>query len=361
MLRESATPTSASPPGQAPGPPSMRSGIGRRLAFRKIGAVYVLAVIVIVFGVLQPHTFLTAQTAKTILNQYAVTGLLALSLVAPLAAGVFDLSVGAQASVASVLIATLVAHQHIPIPLAVILVIAAGQVVGLANAFVVVVCGIDSFIGTLGTGAVLAAIAVGISGNQTITGPAISGGFQRNVALRNLSGVTIPVAYLLVIMVAVGYLLERTASGRSWYAIGFDIDAARLAGLRVRVLRGTSLMVSAFVASVAGITLTARVASGTPGAGDAYLLPAFAGAFLGATQFRNGRFNTWGTVLAVLLIGTGDYGLNLSHAPQWSPQVFDGVALIAAVGLTNLERGKLRRPAWLRRAPRAEQRDRHSR
>ena len=105
-------------------------------------------------------------------------------------------------------------------------------------------------------------------------------------------------------------------------------------------------MVSAFIASIAGITLTARVASGTPGAGGAYLLPAFAGAFLGATQFRNGRFNTWGTVLAVVLIGTGDYGLNLSHAPQWSPQVFDGVALITAVGLTSLERGRLRRPQW---------------
>lgn len=176
----------------ASGPTERRSGcasaVANRLAPRRIGAVYVLLLIVVVFGALEPHTFLTAQTGKTILNQYAVTGLLALSLVVPLAAGVFDLSVGAQAGVASVLVATLVVHHRFPIPAAVVLVIVAGQVVGLVNAFVVVVLKVDSFIGTLGTGAILGAIAIGISGNQTITGARISGAFERNIALRNLWG-----------------------------------------------------------------------------------------------------------------------------------------------------------------------------
>jgi ribose transport system permease protein len=322
--------------------------LGRYLAFRRIGAVYVLVLIIVLFGVLRPDTFLTSQSVKTILNQYSVSGMLALSLVIPLACGIFDLSVGAQASMASVTVAVLVTQHHVPIYLAIIITLVVGLVMGLVNALVVVVWRIDSFIGTLGTGAILDAVAVGVSGNKTISGPTLSGPFQHNVALRNLDGITIPVLYLLIIVLAVAFVLERTKTGRHWYAIGFDVDAARLAGVRTRALQVGALLATSTIATVAGITLTARVSSGTPGAGDPYLLSAFAGAFLGATQFRNGRFNPWGTVLAILLIGTGEYGLSLSNAPQWAPNVFDGVVLIAAIGLTNLETGRLPLPPWLR-------------
>jgi ribose/xylose/arabinose/galactoside ABC-type transport system permease subunit len=334
----------------APVPPAPRA---RFFRFSNIGAVYVLLASIVVFSLLAPDTFPTAQTAKSILNQYAVTGLFAMALVVPLASGLFDLSIASQASLASVLVAILVAKHGVPIPLAIVIVIAAGQVVGLANSFVVIKLRIDSFIGTLATSAVLSAIAVGVSGNKTITGAAISGSFARNIAERNLSGVTIPVLYLVVAALAVAWVLERTATGRHWYAVGFDAEAARLAGIRTTTLQLAALQVSALLASIAGITLTARVSSGTPGAGDAYLLPAFAAAFLGATQFRNGRFNTWGTALAVFLIGTGDFGLTLAHAPQWAPKVFDGLVLIAAVGLTNIERGQLRLPSlpWRRPPP----------
>lgn len=327
-----------------------RGALRRGLAFRTIGGVYVLLIIIVVFGLLEPDTFLTTQSIKTILNQYAVVGLLALSLVIPLACGVFDLSVGAQASLAGVTVAVLIAQHGMPFGWAIVITMVLGQIVGLFNALVIVGLRIDSFIATLATGAILSAVAVGISGNKTITGPVISGIFQRDVALRSIWGITIPVLYLVVLMFAVGFLLERTKTGRHWYAIGFDTDAARLAGVRTQSLRLGALLTASFISSVAGIVLTAKVSSGTPGAGTPYLLAAFAGAFLGATQFRHGRFNPWGTVLAVLLIGTGEYGLSVSNAPQWAPQVFDGIVLIAAVGLTNIEGGKLRLPGWLRRS-----------
>jgi ribose transport system permease protein len=324
------------------------SRLKQLIAFKRIGGIYVLLIIIVIFGVLKPETFLTAQSVKTILNQYAVSGMVALSLVIPLACGVFDLSVGAQASLSSVTVAVLITQDHVPIAAAIVITLLIGQVVALFNATVVVFLNIDSFIGTLGTSAILSAVAVAISGNKTITSSAISGSFQHNVALRNLGGVTIPVLYFIVIVLVMAYVLERTKTGRHWYAIGFDIDSARLAGVRTRSLRVSALMADSLIASVAGITLTARVSSGTAGAGDPYLLAAFAGAFLGATQFRNGRFNPWGTALAVLLIGTGEYGLSLSDAPVWAPQVFDGVVLIAAIGLTNFEGGKFRIPFWLK-------------
>jgi ribose transport system permease protein len=72
-------------------------------------------------------------------------------------------------------------------------------------------------------------------------------------------------------------------------------------------------------------------------AGISYLLPAFAAAFLGATQFRHGRFNVWGAVVAVMLLGTGRVGLSLSGAPTWAYDVFLGIVLITAMAITRAE------------------------
>ena len=87
-----------------------------------------------------------------------------------------------------------------------------------------------------------------------------------------------------------------------------------------------------------GIVLASTLGSGSPSAGTPYLLPAFAAAFLGATQLKHGRFNAGGTIIAVLLLGTGVTGLALANAPQWAGDMFVGVVLIAALALTGLQR-----------------------
>ena len=84
-----------------------------------------------------------------------------------------------------------------------------------------------------------------------------------------------------------------------------------------------------------GIVFASAIGSGSPTAGDPYLLAAYAAAFLGATQLRGGRFNAWGTVIAVLLLGTGTTGLALASTPQWSTSVFTGVVLIVALAVTS--------------------------
>ena len=86
----------------------------------------------------------------------------------------------------------------------------------------------------------------------------------------------------------------------------------------------------------------ASLGTGDPTVGPAYLLPAFSAAFLGSTQFRGGRFNVWGTVVAVYVLATGVKGLQLAGAPVWIPNLFNGAALLLAVGLANLERTQSR-------------------
>jgi ribose transport system permease protein len=128
-------------------------------------------------------------------------------------------------------------------------------------------------------------------------------------------------------------VLERTPLGRRIYATGGNIEAAKLAGVRTSVIIVGSLMVCGAVAALGGILLTARLGNADPTVGPSFLLPAFTAAFLGSTQFRRGRFNVWGTVLAVYVLAVGVKGLQLSGAPVWIPDAFNGAALILAVGM----------------------------
>src|SRR4029078_10851328 len=102
---------------------------------------------------------------------------------------------------------------------------------------------------------------------------------------------------------------------------------ARLAGVRVERLRFLSLIASGTLAGFAGIVLASTLQSGSPAGGPPYLLPAYAAAFLGATQLKHGRFNAWGTIIAVLLLGTGTTGLALANAPPWAAKLFCGFAI----------------------------------
>jgi ribose transport system permease protein len=318
----------------------------RWLSVRRIGAVYVWILIVILFSIISPSEFPTSSTATSILDEYAITGMVALSLIVPLAAGVYDLSIGNTLALSGVLVAYVLQHTSWSPIIAGIVVIAACVVIGLVNAFVVTVLKVSSFIATLGTGAIMAAITSALSGDQTLTGR-VGAGYSK-LATLSVGGVQIPVLYMLVIAVALGYWLERTETGRQMYATGFDPETARLTGVPVNRIVGLSLVTSACIAGFAGMVLAAQVSAGSPDVGSSYLIPAFSCAFLGATQVREGRFNPWGTVIGVLLLGTGNVALLVSGGPTWTPDLFEGCVLIAAVALTVLEQdmilGRVR--AW---------------
>ena len=310
------------------------------LSYRNIGAVYVWLFLIVVFTIWVPDLFPTDQTAKSVLNQYAITGLAALSIVLPLAAGVFDLSIGSVIGFAGVFAGWCLNTLGVPPAAAVALTLLAGVAIGLFNSLVVVRMNIDSFIGTLATGAIIAAATLGVSGDEIITGK-VSGNFTK-IASTSVEGVQLPVLYMLVGMVILGFVLEQTVFGRHVYASGYGPEVSRLVGLRVGRIRTISLVASSTLASFAGIALASRIGSADPTVGPEYLIPAFSAAFVGASQFRGGRFNPWGTVVAVLMIGTGSVGLLLAGTPNWTPQVFQGAVLIAAVGITGIQR---RRPS----------------
>lgn len=310
-----------------------RRGWPASLSFTRIGTVYIWIVAVIVFSAWKPGIFPQYLTVTGVLNAAAIPGLLALALVVPLAAGVFDLSVGFILGMANVVTASLLNHGQ-PLITTIVLTLLVCLAVGIVNGIVVVLMRVDSFIGTLATGSLLTAAILAVSGNQEITGDV---GTIQNLVARNLHFITLPVFVFLAVAVVLWFVLDLTVTGRRIYATGLGKEQARLAGISTGRLQFGSFLVSAVLAGAAGIMLTGVVGSGSPAAGPAYLIPAFAAAFLGATQLKDGLFNAPGTVMAVLLLGTINEGLALATSALWAPYVFNGVVLIAALGLRVLQ------------------------
>jgi ribose transport system permease protein len=333
--------------------PGLSQSVQRNLSFRNISALYVFAVIFIVFSLWVPETFLVGDTWKALLDSQAVTALLAVGLVCALSAGAFELAIGAELGFGAILVAWLLAKQGVPIVPSLALTLLAGAVIGLVNGLLIVKVRIDSFIATLGVSSILLAMIAWVSTSQQILG--LSQSFQK-IGTSELLGITLPVYIMLAVALVTWYVLERTPAGRRVYATGGNPEAARLAGVRTEMVVVGSLIACGTIAALAGVLVSSRLGTGDPTIGPAYLLPAFSAAFLGSTQFRGGRFNVWGTVLAVYVLATGVKGLQLAGAPIWIPDLFNGVALLIAVGMAKYQ-GAAHRAGAVRRLLRLDRKD----
>jgi ribose transport system permease protein len=345
----------AAPGERAPAPRRRRdlSRVARALSFRNISALYVFAAIFIVFSIWVPDTFLAWDTWKALISSQAITALLAVGLVIALSAGAFDLSIGATLGFGSILVAWLLSKRGVPIVPAVALSILGGLLVGVLNGLFVVKARIDSFIATLGMSSILLAMIAWISSSQQILG--LSNSFQK-LGTTEVFGLTLPVYLMLAVALIAWYVLECTPIGRHVYATGGNIEAARLAGVRTAAVVVLALACCGAIATFSGVLVSSSLGTGDPTIGPAYLLPAFSAAFLGSTQFRGGRFNVWGTVVAVYVLATGVKGLQLAGAPIWIPDLFNGVALLLAVGLAKYQ-GTARRAGAVKRLLRFDKKD----
>ncbi len=314
---------------------------------RNIGVVYLYALIWIVFSLWVSDTWLTWLTHRSVLNQNAILIVVALGLLVPLSAGVFDLSIAGTISASAVMVSWAMVEAGWSVPVAIVSALLLGFIVGNINGFLVVKIHIDSFIATLGMGSVLGAFAVWRSNNRSILGFPDS---FLSLGTRFAWGLNKTVIVALVLAMALWFVLEHTALGRYLFATGGAREAARLAGVQTDRYLWGSLVASATFASLGGVLLAMQFGSTQAQSGAPYLLPAFAAAFLGSTQFKR-RFNVWGTVFAVLVLQSGVKGLQLAGVgTTWIESLFFGVALIVAVGFSSYRKrvhGGQRR--WWRR------------
>ena len=177
-----------------------------------------------------------------------------------------------------------------------------------------------------------------ISDSMTISG--ISDQLMNWVIVDRLFGIPLEFYYAMLLCLAVWYVFEYTTIGRQILFVGRGREVARLSGIDTNRVRRGCLIVSSLVGALAGVLYAGTQGAADPVSGVSYLLPAFAAPFLGATSITPGRFNAWGAALAVYFLVVGVTGLVFLGGSSFIQDMFYGGALVLAVTLSQLVRGR---------------------
>ncbi len=310
---------------------------GRGLSVPETGAlVVVLAALFIYFSIASQY-FLNQENLVNILQNVAVVGIIACPATLLLISGQFDLSVGSGVGFAGMLMAVaalapgtggvdLPFAMNLTVPSAFVVAVLGTLMIGVINAFMVTLVGINPLITTLGTLAIFRGLTKVLGEGQTIR----IEGFGELGVLR-IAGIPLPV-YLFIACVIISWLILRyTVYGRSLYAIGANPSAARLAGIRTKRVIFIAFLLSALCVALAGLIRLSQVAGASSNAGLGIELSVITAVVLGGASLSGGRGGIFGTVLAVLIVGVLGNGLIQLNVPSFWIEVAGGLLLLSAV------------------------------
>lgn len=310
-------------------PHTVFTGVGK---FAWANSLPVLLLVVIaVFSAIRPESYFTVTNAQMIASTNAVLALLALAAIAPLVAGEFDLSIGFQLALSQALCAGMIIYGGVAPIFAVLVVLGIGIVIGFINGMLIAWGKLNAFITTLATGIIIQGFTQFYTDGRSIFG-AMPDHFLM-FGRGRLLGIPVPLLCVLACTIIMWLVFKYTDWGRKCFAIGGNPKAAHLVGIPVSRMVIQSYVVAGFLASLAGVLSCSILGSASPNIGMNYLLPAFAAVFLGAAPAGPGRFNAWGTVVAVYVLAAGIAGLQQLGAAFYVEQFFNGGALLAAIAL----------------------------
>lgn len=281
-------------------------------------------------------------------------GLLAVALTPILITGGIDLSVGSTIGLTAVLFGVMTQTMHLPMLLAVLLSLVLGVAAGALNALLIAGLRLPALIVTLGTFSLYRGIAEGIThGAVSFTGyPAGFLHFGQGY-FWHLVPVQLPI--FVVVVVAYGVLLHRSVIGRSLYAIGFNAEGARYAGLPVRRRLALIYVLSGLVASLAAIIYVAHLGLAKSDLGTGYELQAIAAVVLGGTSVFGGRGTIFGSMLGLFFLSVLQNGMHLMALPSELYGVLTGLLLLLIVSADRLRTRAAMKPleedAAVRRRP----------
>src|SRR5262245_49769017 len=252
------------------GIPRVRSASLIERIGQRFGLLIAWGITILVFSILRPDEFATTENFQTIFSSQAVLVVLAIASIAPLIAGELDLSFAGVFGLAIVIVGTLNVDEGWPIGTAILVALLVGVTVGLVNALVVVVVGVDSIVGTLGMGTLLGGIALGLN---PIPIAGVSADLVDVVRHRFL-GLQISFYIALALCVLLWFVFEHTPAGRRLYFVGAGRSVARLSGIRVERMRAGAFVTTAFLSAFAGVMFTGLIGASDSTIGPTFLLPA---------------------------------------------------------------------------------------
>ncbi|MFT5046683.1 MAG: ribose transport system permease protein [Porticoccaceae bacterium] len=306
--------------------------------FERYGLLLAWGAMILVLGSVKPEQMFAWNSYASMFGSNAMIVALTLALLLPLTTGDYDLSVASVMGLSSMLIAVLNVKLGWSISAAILAALIAGGIVGAVNALFVLYFGIHSLIVTLGTGYFINGIILWISNSATIAG--ISMDLVQGVILTRVFGIPVGFYYALILAAIIWYVFQHTSLGRRLLFVGRGREVARLSGVNVNRMRTGSFIAAGVIAAFAGVLYTGMRGAADPSSSLAFLLPAFAAAFLGSTAIYPGRFNAPGAFIAVFFLSTGIMGLNFLGVDSFVQNLFYGGGLVIAVSISQLIRGR---------------------
>ena len=293
---------------------------------QKFFAFGTLILLMIFFSVASPY-FFTPSNLVSILLSTCVNGVLAIGVTFIIVTGGIDLSIGTTMTFASVVGGITAVNLGFPLPLAVLVCVLTGALVGLISGTLVSRLKIPPFIATLGMMMVTKGLSLVLSGAKPVYYP---DGWNK-IALGNIIP-GIPNAVLIFVAAAIlaTFLLNKTLLGRYDFAIGSNEEATRLSGVNVKKWLTIIYMVAGAFCGVAGMLMSSRLGSAQPALGQGYELEAIAAVVIGGTSLSGGSGTILGTVIGAFIMSVLTSGLKIMAVPQeWQTVVIGGVVILA--------------------------------
>ena len=298
------------------------------------GILPILVAICVIFSLVTPN-FLSLGNLINVIRQASINIVLATGMTFVILTGGIDLSVGSilgVTAVVGVLVSLVPGLGWFAVPAALI----AGVFLGLLNGSLVAYLGLPPFIVTLGSYTALRGVAYLVANGTTVINRNLNFAWVGN----NYVG---PIPWLVIIaflaVLASWFVLRRTVLGRHIYAVGGNIRAARLTGIKVSRVLLFVYGVSGLLSGLGGIMSASRLYSATGMLGQGYELDAIAAVILGGTSFTGGIGTIWGTLLGALIIALLNNGLTLMNVSFFWQLVVKGLVIIIAVTIDKVRTG----------------------
>lgn len=355
----------------------------------QVTMIVALLVIWIAFAVLTQGSFFTTRNLSNLFRQMSVTGLLSIGMVFIIVSGEIDLSVGSFMGLMGAIMAILNVRFHMSAWLVIPIALCIGTIIGLWNGFWISYQRVPSFIGTLSSQLVFRGILIGICGGQTIAG--LSGEFttigqgyvspilsiiiaiisilgivwstvstRKNNVKNNLPinsmmkdtvrvilfsalivlfvvmmnayrGIPTPVLVLLIFVIIFSFVGNKTTLGRRIYAIGGNVEAAKLSGINVKRIKLIVYALMGLLGAVAALLLTSRLDAATVASGQNAELDAIAACVIGGTSMSGGIGNVFGAIVGALVMTSIDNGMSMMSIDPFWQYLVKGLILLFAV------------------------------
>ena len=300
--------------------------------FANLSMPILLVALMLIFS-LMTNKFFTQLNLKNILVQNVHVVIVATAVMIIMVSGGCDLSIGYQMSVAAVLVTKLISVKNVPVAVAIILGIALCSLLGTFNGFMALKLKSSPMIVTLGTMSIFQGISYLISESKTYhnlpksfmyIGQGRIGGF-----------LPINVVIMLILVVIVGFIMNRTAIGRKVYAAGDNPEAARLAGLHVAKIKVLAFTFAGILVGIGAVLLASRSGSADSSTGVGIEFTGITACVLSGVALKGGEGTLWKVVFAAFALGVLSNGMQLINLGTYPQFIAKGFIMLASLYITN--------------------------